>query len=77
MWYKLVEDGLSKEKSNEQSKLILINNKVDLDSTIDESLIDYFLKMDSKFKGVFKVSCLTKEGINNLSNWLEKELFNS
>ncbi len=76
IWYQLVKDGLNKYGSNNQSKLILIKNKIDLNSTIDKSLIDYFAKMDTQFKGTFEVSCLTKEGIEDLSNWLEEELFN-
>lgn len=76
MWYQLVKDGLKQcEDTKKQSKLILINNKMDLESTIDNSLIDYFLQIDPQFKRIFKVSCLTKDGITDLSTWLEKELF--
>ena len=78
LWYQLVKDGLNKiDRSTNHSKLILIENKTDLECSVDDSLIEYFSSMDSQFKGIFKVSCLTKEGITVLSNWLEKELFNS
>lgn len=74
-WYEMINEGFKQETFNSNCKFILINNKIDLTSNIDETMLGAFSEADQRFKGVFKVSCKTKEGIKTLSNWLEKELF--
>lgn len=78
MWYQLVNNGIKTgTNSKNECKLILVNNKIDLPSAIDESMIEYFLSLDKQFKGSFKISCLTKNGIDPLMCWIEEELFSS
>lgn len=76
MWYQLVKEGIKDiEETLNNRKLLLVKNKTDLPSSIDNSMIDYFLKVDSQFKGLFEISCLTKNGLDSLIDWIEQELF--
>ncbi len=76
-WYEMINEGLKQDRFNSNCKFILINNKIDLLSNIDEAMLDVFSEADQRFKGIFKVSCKTNEGIKTLSNWIQKELFNT
>ena len=78
IWYSIITNGLEKlNRFKKQCKLILVKNKIDLTSTIDDSLISYFIQIDTKFKGTFNISCKTNEGFDHLSKWIEGDLFNT
>ena len=76
-WYEMIKEGLNKEEYTSTCKFILIANKIDLQSNIDENMVDIFSEVDQRFKGIFKISCKTKEGISSLNKWIEEELFSN
>ena len=51
---------------------ILIKNKIDLKSLIDDSLVDH---IKPKLKAYFEISCYDGQGIDDLKQWFN-EFFN-
>lgn len=66
-WVSLVRNYY-KEKQMKEPPSILIKNKIDLESSIDDSLLE-LLKMD--LKAYFEVSCYNGVGIDKLKQWFD------
>lgn len=68
-WLSLIRNYY--EKSNEPfPSFIVVNNKMDLDGTIDSELIQKIKEQDF-VQNYFEISCLTGSGVNDLKYWLE------
>jgi len=67
-WVTLVRNYY-KEKQMKAPPSILIKNKIDLESSIDDSLLE-LLKMD--LKAYFEVSCYNGAGIDKLKRWFDE-----
>ncbi|MHA1930455.1 MAG: GTPase domain-containing protein, partial [Candidatus Thorarchaeota archaeon] len=55
--------------------MILVKNKIDLNETIDEVLVDTLMKYDSDVVQYFEVSCMTGAGFDEISDWLVTNCF--
>lgn len=55
--------------------MILVKNKIDLNETIDETLIDTLMKYDDDVSRYFEVSCMTGAGFDDLCDWLVTSCF--
>ena len=64
-WSNIVKDYYSSIKTN-TPPVILIRNKMDLKSLIDDSLLEH---IKPEMKAYFEVSCFDGQGIDNLKQW--------
>lgn len=71
---KIKEYYLSENNNNGIPKCLLINNKADLESTIDTFLIKAVTNQSEIIK-FFEISCLNGKGIEELGNWLDNYFF--
>lgn len=58
----------------ENSKIFLVGNKCDLPREVTDSDIDQFLEQFPKFDGVFKISCKTNHGVQDMFNVIADKL---
>ena len=71
-WLNLIDKGMSTLCI--QPQYILIQNKTDLESIIDDSLITKFLEINPAIKGFFKTNCVTGQGLDQLTEFMRKEV---
>jgi small GTP-binding protein len=70
-WLKIIDEfNLRANRNLSASSFILIKNKSDLDSYIDEMIIQSILSYDKRFLKYFQVSCLTGQGLKEFKKWL-------
>ncbi len=70
-WMKIIDnyyDNIAIDKP--KPKYILINNKIDIPSSTDHSIIDDILKNEKRFVTYFPMSCMNGEGVSNFKEWL-------
>lgn len=62
----------------ENAKIFLVGNKMDLTPLeVQDSDIDLFVEQFPKFNGIFKISCKTNEGIQEMLNEIAEKLASS
>ena len=71
-WLELIGQGITTLQI--QPQCILLQNKTDLESIIDDSLITKFLEVNPAFKGFFKVNCVNGQGLDQLTGFMRKEV---
>ena len=71
----VAEAGAIKNTNSKAPDYILINNKIDLNSNIDQSLINNLTDNQTQIEGYFSVSCMTGQGVSELKSWIVKKYF--
>lgn len=70
IWLKMVRNFYFSNDSYEEPEFILIKNKIDLESNIDQSMIDAILGNDLTIRKYFEISCNSGIGIKQLKEYL-------
>ena len=71
-WIGLIDEGIT--TLHIQPQYILIQNKTDLESLIDDSLITKFLEDNPAIKEFFKINCVTGQGLDQVTEFMRKEM---
>ncbi len=73
-WLKIIESSsdINEKDLSKPPYYVLIKNKIDLESNIDEALVKMVLENEPRIIKYFEVSCKTGEGIPELMTWLKE-----
>lgn len=74
-WLDLLESYYAQQDKYCAPKYVLVRNKCDLFTTVDDGLIHAMLEGNSRIETFFEVSCLTGEGLSEMRTWLAERLF--
>jgi small GTP-binding protein len=70
-WLKIIDEfNLRANRKLESSSFILVKNKADTESTIDEMIIHSILNHDERFLKYFQLSCLSGQGLTEFKEFL-------
>ncbi len=70
-WLKIIDEfNLRANRDLSSASFILVKNKADMESTIDETMIKSILDYDKRFLKYFQVSCLTGQNLKEFKKWL-------
>lgn len=69
-WFSLIENALKQARLVKEPTFVLIKNKIDLPSRLDDSLVEHLLAATPRIVKYFEVSCLTGQGLDDLKKWL-------
>ena len=70
-WLKIIDEfNLRANRDLSSSSFILVKNKADMESSINEAIIKSILDYDKRFLKYFQVSCLTGQNLKEFKEWL-------
>ncbi|MHA2030771.1 MAG: Rab family GTPase [Candidatus Kariarchaeaceae archaeon] len=70
-WLKIIDEfNLRAQRDLSSTSFVLIKNKSDIHSYIDEMIIQSIPNHDKRFLKYFQVSCLTGQGLKEFKKWL-------
>lgn len=71
-WLELINEGIT--ALNILPKFVLVQNKCDLETMIEQDFITAFLKANPEIKSYFKVNCFNGKGLDELTTFFSKEI---
>ncbi|MHA2167004.1 MAG: GTPase domain-containing protein [Candidatus Hodarchaeales archaeon] len=70
-WLKIIDEfNLRANRDLSSASFILVKNKADMESSINEAIIESILDYDKRFLKYFQVSCLTGQNLKEFKKWL-------
>ena len=74
-WIKLVNQAAITGLNENPARFILVSNKIDLERTVDDLIIQNILQNEPRIIKYFEVSCMSGFGVDNLKDWLIQNYF--
>ena len=75
-WVKIIDQALIEmSKDKKVPKFLLVQNKIDLPSSVDAQFVNQLMTVDTRISAIFRISCVNGEGLAEFSTWLKTELF--
>ncbi|MFW9994245.1 MAG: Rab family GTPase [Candidatus Odinarchaeota archaeon] len=74
-WMTVVRNYYKACSIDKEPDYVLIRNKTDIESTINQGLIDHVLRNESQIIDYFEISCMTGNGLDRFKEWLVNHFF--